>query len=135
MKKYIFLQFCKEDPVHLRRVFLLGRIIKIFISSNLQRRPRIFKEFFMLGRMIKIYFFSILQRRLRIFNEFFSSLVEYNNNIYLFKSAKKTQCILRSFFLLGRIIKIFISSNLQRRSWIFKEFFFMLGVMIKKIIS
>ena len=36
---------------------MLGRIIEIFISSNLQRRPKIFKEFFMLGRMIEIFFF------------------------------------------------------------------------------
>ena len=50
---------------------MLGRIIKIFISSNLLRRPRIFKEFFMLGRMIKIFIFSILQRRPSIFKEVF----------------------------------------------------------------
>jgi hypothetical protein len=75
--------------------FLLGRIIKIFISSNLQRRPRSFKEFFLLDRLIKIFIFSIHQRRPSIFRE---------------------------FFLLGKIIKILISSNLQRRPRIFKEF-------------
>ena len=53
--KYLFLQFCKEDPVIFKEIFLLGGIRKIFISSNLQRRPRIFKEFFMLGRIIKIF--------------------------------------------------------------------------------
>ena len=52
---------------------MLGRIIKIVISSNLQRRPRIFKKFFvMLGRIIKISISSILQRRPSIFKEFFA---------------------------------------------------------------
>ena len=46
-----------------KEFFMLGRIIKMFISSNLQRRPRIIKEFFMLGRKIKILITSILQRR------------------------------------------------------------------------
>ena len=51
---------------------MLGRIIKIFISSNLHRRPRIFKEFlFMLGKIIKIFISSILQRRPSIFKEVF----------------------------------------------------------------
>ena len=35
---------------------MLGRIMKIFISSILQRRPRIFKESFLLGRIIKPFF-------------------------------------------------------------------------------
>ena len=89
---------------------MLGRIIKIFISSILQRKPRIFIESFLLGGIIK--------------------------KKYFFKSAKKTQDIqgvifqickedpvYLGFFLLGRIIKIFISSNLLRRTRIFKEFF------------
>ena len=50
---------------------MLSKIIKIFISSNLQRRPRIFKEFFMLGRIIKIFISSILQRRPSIFKKIF----------------------------------------------------------------
>ena len=35
----------------------------MFISSNLKRRPRIIKKFFMLGRIIRIFITSILQRR------------------------------------------------------------------------
>ena len=50
-----------------KEVLLLGRIMKIFISANLQRRPWIFKEFFMLGRMMKTCFISILQRRTSFF--------------------------------------------------------------------
>ena len=79
------------------QVFLLGRKIKIFISSHLQRRPRIFKEFLLcLIESKKYYFFSILQRRPSI-------------------------CILRKFFAWYRII--FIFSILQKRHSIFKEFF------------
>jgi hypothetical protein len=61
---------------------LLGWIIKIFISSNLQRRPSIFKKFFMLGRIIKIFISSILKRRPSISKEFFC-LVEWKKNIFL----------------------------------------------------
>ena len=43
---------------------MLGRIMKIFFSSNLQGRPSIFKEFFMLGRIIKIFFFSFKSAKL-----------------------------------------------------------------------
>ena len=50
---------------------MLGRIMKIFIPSNLQRRPKIFKEFFMLNRIIKIFIPTILQRRPSIFTEIF----------------------------------------------------------------
>ena len=46
---------------------MLGRIIKIFISSILQRRPRIFKEFVLLGRIKKIFISSNLKGRPRIF--------------------------------------------------------------------
>ena len=51
---------------------MLGRMIKIYISSNLQRRQSIFREFFILGRMIKIFIFSSLQRRPSIFKDFFA---------------------------------------------------------------
>ena len=37
----------KSFHIYLRSCYLLGRIIKIFISSNLQRRPRIFNEYFL----------------------------------------------------------------------------------------
>ena len=46
-----------------------------------------------------------------------------NMNIYLFNTAKKTHHI-QGVFLLGKIIKIFIVSILQRRLMILKEFFF-----------
>ena len=71
-----------------RKSFLLGRIIRISISSNLQRRPSIFREFLMLGIMI-------------------------HNNIHFFQFSKKIQHIQGVFFfLLGRIMKIFILSIL-----------------------
>ena len=59
-----------------------GRIKKIFISSSLQRRPRIFKKVFLLGRLIFI--FSILQKSDSIFKEFFC----FTKIIFFFKSAK-----------------------------------------------
>ena len=74
---------------------MLGRKIKIFIPSLLQKTQDIQGGFF---KLFLAHFFSIRQRRLRIFKE-------------------------RRVFFLGRIIKIFISSNLQRRPIIFKEFF------------
>ena len=43
--KRLFHSGTAKKPVYLRS-FLLGRIIKIVNSSNLQRRPSIFKEFF-----------------------------------------------------------------------------------------
>ena len=43
--KRLFHSGTAKKPVYLGS-FLLGRIIKIVISSNLQRRPSIFKEFF-----------------------------------------------------------------------------------------
>ena len=55
----IFFHFCKEDQVHLRSIFMLLGIMKIFIFSILQRRPSIFKEF----QNKKIFHSSILQRR------------------------------------------------------------------------
>ena len=58
---------------------MLGRIMKIFISSILQRRPRIFKESFLLGRIIKPFF----------------------------QFCKKDTVYLRGLFLLGRKIRIF----------------------------
>ena len=36
---------------------MLGRMIKVFSFSNLQRKVRILKEFFMLGRLM-IFFFQ-----------------------------------------------------------------------------
>ena len=48
---------------------MLGRIIKIFVSSNLQGRPSIFRDF-LLGRIIEILVFSILQKRHSILKEF-----------------------------------------------------------------
>ena len=80
---------------------MLGRIIEIIISSNLQRRPSIFEEFFMLGRIIKIFISSILQRRPSIFKEFFL-LGRIKKNIYFFKSARKPKDIyyLMSFLCL-----------------------------------
>ena len=69
----MFLQviFFLRRPSTFKEFFMLGRIIKIFIFSILQRRPRIFKEFFfMLGRLIKIFIFSNLQRRPSIFRDF-----------------------------------------------------------------
>ena len=87
----------QRRPRIFKESFLLGRMIKIFISSNLQRRPRIFKEFFMLGRLMKIFFFSILQRS-SIFKDFFAW---YNNkDINFFKSGKKTKDFLKIFSLL-----------------------------------
>ena len=86
--------FCLVEQRYLMTFFMLGRIMKIFISSFLQRRPMIFKESFLLGRIVRIFISSNLQRRPKIFKE---------------------------FFMLGRIIKIFISSILQRRPSIFKE--------------
>jgi hypothetical protein len=50
---------------------MLGRLIKIFIFSNLQRRPSIFRDLFLLSRIIKIFVSSNLQRRPRIFKELF----------------------------------------------------------------
>jgi hypothetical protein len=43
--KRLFHTGTAKNPVYLRS-FLLGKIIKIVISSNLQRRPSIFKEYF-----------------------------------------------------------------------------------------
>ena len=68
---------------------MLNRIIKPFFSI-LQRRPRIFKEFFMLGRIIKIFFFQF---------------------------RKEDPVYLRSFLMLGIMIKKI--SILQRRPSIF----------------
>ena len=100
----------KTQDMFLKEFFFLGRIIKIFIYLNLYRRPRIFKEFlFMLGKMIKIFISSILQRRPSIFKEVF--LLGRIKDIYFSKSAKKTY--ISEDFLLGRII--FICSILQKR--------------------
>ena len=63
-----FFQFCREDPVIKGAFFILSRITKIFIFSILQTTPSIFKELFLLGRMKKkIFISSNLQRRPRIF--------------------------------------------------------------------
>ena len=43
--KRLFHTGAAKNPVYLRS-FLLGKIIKIVISSNLQRKPSIFKEYF-----------------------------------------------------------------------------------------
>ena len=51
----------------------------------------------MLGRIIKIFISSILQRRPRIFKDFFFCLVE-QKDIRLLKSAKKSQYILEVFY-------------------------------------
>ena len=73
---------------------MLGRIIEIFISSNLQRRPRIFREFLMLGRIIEIFISSNLQRKPRTFMNFFMlGRMMKIRSIYFFNSAKKTQYI------------------------------------------
>ena len=51
---------------------MLGRMIKVFISSILQRRPSIFNEVFLLGGMkIHLHISSNLQRRPSIFKDFF----------------------------------------------------------------
>ena len=45
----------KKDPGYLRSFFAWQNNENI--SSNLQRRHRIFKEFFMLGRMVNVFIF------------------------------------------------------------------------------
>ena len=83
----------QRRPRIFKESFLLGRIIKIFISSNLQRRPSIFRDF-LLGRIIEIFIFSIPKRRPSIFKEFFVLL----SRIFFFQFCKEDPVYLRSFF-------------------------------------
>ena len=83
---------------------MLGIKIELFISSNLQRRPSIFKNVVsMLARIIKIFIFPILQIRPSIFKEFclLGRIKKTFIIFYFFKTARKTKNIyyLRSFFL------------------------------------
>ena len=66
--KHLFHSGTAKKPVYLRS-FLLGRIIKIVISSNLQRRPSIFKEFFA-WKKNKDFFYSNLPSCLGHFLQF-----------------------------------------------------------------
>ena len=54
---------------------MLGRMIKVFISSILQRRPSIFKEFFLLGGM-KIHLFLQIYKEDPAYLRSFLCLVE-----------------------------------------------------------
>ena len=69
--KAVFTILQRRPRIFKEFFFMLGRITKIFISSILQIRPRIFEESFLLGRMIKIFISSILQRRVSIYKEIF----------------------------------------------------------------
>ena len=84
---------------------MVYRIIEIFISSNLQGRPRIFKEFFVIGRLIKIFISSNLKRRQGIFKEFFT-LGRKIRIFFFFKSAK----------LFGPFIIAYIVSKINQGS-------------------
>ena len=68
---------------------MLGRMIKVFISSILQRRPSIFNEVFMLGM---IFFFQFCKDDPVFLRTFFGGIIEIFN-IYSFISAKKPQHI------------------------------------------
>ena len=119
-----FFQFCKEDPVYLKEFFAWQNNENIYILKfawqnkknifflNLQRRPRIFKEFFMLCR--RIFFFFQFCKDPVYLKIFFAWYNNKDNNF--FKSGKKTKDFLKIFFVVGRII-------LQRRPSIFKEIF------------
>ena len=116
----MFFQFYKEDPGYLRRFYLLSRIIKPFFSI-LQRRPRILKfQVYLL--LHPKYFLRLILR---------TAIMKMVNNIKLL--CTMTTCISMTFFyfttywefffMLGRILKIFIFSILQRRHSIFKKIF------------
>ena len=59
----------------------------------------------MLGRMIKVFISSILPRRSSIFNEFFFAW--WNVNTFISLNLQRRPSIFKEFFMLGRIIKIF----------------------------
>ena len=59
----------------------------------------------MLGRMVKVFISSILQRRPSIFKEFFFAW--WNENTFISSNLQRRPSIFKEFFMLGRIIKIF----------------------------
>ena len=73
--------------------FMLGRIMKIFISSFLQRRPMIFKESFLLGRIVRIFTSSNLQRRPKFDVYNISIDKNYSNVIYSSEREPSTNFI------------------------------------------